>query len=316
MNELLLKDNITQITAKAPATLSNLAIGFDILGVALQSPHDQITLKKRPDSKLVIQEIQSPSRLPYNIEKNTATIALRSLLSAFNITIGFDVYINKGIACGSGMGGSAASAVAALTAANGFLAQPVPLQTLLTHASEAEKITSGAAHCDNAAPCLFGGLILCHDATQTIPLPTPSGKLIITKPNISISTRKARKLLPKSVPLDKITQQHFHLANWINALHLQDTIAIASHMVDLIIEPQRQDLWPHYAAIKKIAANAGALTSCMSGSGPAVVSWVAEDKLQTVQNAIEDHCQQQDYQYQIWVSSWSATGAYIEDKPT
>jgi len=313
VTNISLKDDISQITARAPATLSNLAIGFDIIGVALQAPHDQVTLKRRQDRLLVIQDIQSPTPLPLDPNKNTATIALRSMLDACQLSTGFDVFIKKGIDCGSGMGGSAASAVAAVVAANAFLNQPLNNAALLTHAVEAERITSGSAHCDNAAPCLNGGLVLCQNNQQVTPLPSPSGTLIITKPSIAISTKQARQLLPNAVPFTDITQQNSHLANWVHALHLRDNQTMAKHMVDLIVEPKRQSLWPHYQPIKRAAQNAGALMSCMSGSGPTVVSWCDDSHCEDVKEAIEHHCEQQDYDYQVWLSSWSARGAHIEE---
>ena len=125
MQDLKFRNEITTVTAQAPATLSNLAVGFDILGVAISTPCDSVTLHKRHDNNIIIQNISDNRKLTTDIQKNTASVALSSVLNTLKLNHGFDIIIKKGIPIGSGMGGSAASAVAALTALNGFFNTPL-----------------------------------------------------------------------------------------------------------------------------------------------------------------------------------------------
>ena len=315
MLDIQLNETIRSVTAFAPATLSNLAVGFDTLGLAVDRIGDTVTLTKRDDARICLSHIESMDELPYDITRNTATIALQSLLSQINIKSGFDVHLSKGIPCGSGMGGSAASAVAALTAMNAFLKKPLPLSELLMHAVESERSLSGAAHQDNAAPCFYGGLVLCH-SQGIISLPPPKGCLIITKPNTVIETKKARECLPKTVTLQSAMEYSHNLGAWIAQLYKNDDQSAAKIMHDNLIEPSRMALWPNYAGIKAVAQKSGALATFMSGSGPAIASWTTEQQSGKVRKAIETYCEDQNIEINLITSSWNAEGATIKEVQT
>ena len=298
-----------QVTAQAPATLANLAMGFDLIGAAIQKPCDRVTLIKRDDKKLKIQNIISPHDLPYQVTKNTATIALRSVLNAQQDSQGFDVIIEKGIDCGSGMGGSAASSVAALVAYNGFLKKPLGKLELLKHAIKAESAVSGGLCVENPAAALWGGVVLCPDQHHVFPLTSPVGALLVVKPDIEVKTKDARNLLPKQVDLVDCTTRAGRCAAWVCALNNRDWAVAASMMQDDIIEPARASLWPHYQSIKKLGQRLGALAVTMSGSGPTVMLWVHRKDLASIQHKVERLCERQGYPVRCWSSSWRAPGA-------
>ena len=145
----------------APATVSNVGPGYDILGFALQTPGDEVILKLTNSKGIKINKITGvKKKLPFNIYKNTATVALASLMNKYEIKEGIEVTINKKIGVGSGLGSSAASSVASVYALNHLLNLKLKKKQLLLHALVGEKISSGSMHADNVAPSLFGGFIL------------------------------------------------------------------------------------------------------------------------------------------------------------
>ncbi|MEN9526933.1 MAG: Homoserine kinase, partial [Pseudomonadota bacterium] len=112
-------------TAFAPASVGNVGIGFDILGFAVDALGDRVraTRSKTPGVRItgcsgVVAEI------PLEAEKNTAGRSVIALAVAAKPQFGIELHIEKGIPLGSGLGGSAASAVAAVVAANALLDQP------------------------------------------------------------------------------------------------------------------------------------------------------------------------------------------------
>ena len=313
-------NTIQSITATGPASISNLAVGFDLLGAALDKPEDRVTLRPRQDHHLVIRSVDHSAEfqntqdtIPIQNRKNTATIGLRAFLNELNIKQGFDVFIQKGLTSCSGMGSSAASAVAAITACNQLLNKPLPRHALIPIAAKAEGVISGTRHADNVAPAILGGLVLCQPGFHAQSLPSPKGKLIIIKPERHIQTRAARALLPQSVTLQKSMQYTSRLANWLAAIHRGDTETAARFMVDDLIEVARKALWPHYPAIKRIALDLEAHAVFMSGSGPAVAVWCRHQHVTTIKSAIRAHLDKKRNHYHIWTSRWNAPGATVTE---
>ncbi|MEE9452667.1 MAG: homoserine kinase, partial [Gammaproteobacteria bacterium] len=206
---IAIKDNIRSVTAFAPASCGNIAVGFDVLGFALATPGDEVTLTRRDDQQLSISHIDSATPLPEAVDKNTATVAIQALLRDLELTLGFDVQIKKGIASGSGMGSSAASAVAAVVACNGFLQSPLSPQQLIQYALQGEAIASGSIHADNVAPSLLGGLVLTYslDPIAWLQLPASNFYWTVVHPDLEIQTKAARGILPPSISLQQHSQQ-------------------------------------------------------------------------------------------------------------
>ena len=258
----------------APASVSNVGPGFDILGFALNEPGDEIILSKSNNDRLEITNITGDDgKLPYEVEKNTATVAIKSLLDRYEIKEGISVEINKKMGLGSGLGSSAASAVAGVVAANELLGLKLNKNQLLDHALAGEFVASKAIHADNVAPSLFGGIILIrgYDPIDVIKIKSPKDLYCsIIYPNIEIKTSEARAILPSSVPLKDMISQTGNIASLIYGLSTSDYALISRSLNDAIIEPVRSKLITGYEEIKKAAIDAGALGSSISGSGPSL----------------------------------------------
>jgi homoserine kinase len=232
------------------------------------------------------------------------------------LRFGFEVSITKGIALGSGMGGSAASAVAALVAANALLERPLDAESLLRYALLGEHAASAAFHPDNVAPCLFGGLTL---VTSTSPLryvriPVPERILtVLAHPHSRVDTRSARRLLRPEVPLADHVRQSASLAGFVAGCYTNDYELIGDCLRDVIIEPQRASLIPGFAEVKAAAMEAGALGSSVSGSGPTMFAWVTSaDAAERVRHAmVRAFPEHGAAEADSWISPVSMQGARV-----
>jgi homoserine kinase len=260
-------------TAFAPATVSNVACGFDVLGFALETPGDEVTATIAPAGVQITNIEGDGGRLPRDAAKNTAGVAALALLTKLGERRGVTLSIRKGLPLSSGLGGSAASAAAAVVAVDAVLGANVPIGTLIACAFEGERLGAGSAHADNIAPCLCGGLVLVRRPSppDIIPLPVPDGLMaVVVHPQLEIETAASRALLGSTVPLSDAVRQWANLGALVDGLHRRDFQQISRSLEDTIAEPRRASLIPGLAMIKRAAAAAGALGCSLSGSGPAL----------------------------------------------
>lgn len=257
----------------APASVANVAVGYDILGFALEEPGDVVIARFKDEPGLTITAITG-GKLPYAVEKNTAGFAAQRYLEHLGKTdVGIEMEIHKKMPFGSGLGSSAASAVAGVFAVNELFKSPLSKRELLPFAVAGEQIADGAWHADNVAPSLIGGIIVIRDnATLDVHrIPTPKGLFAtVVYPEIEILTSASRSVLSDSVPLSKCIEQSGNLAGFIIGCMNTDFDLIARSLNDVIIEPQRAKLIPNFYEVKNAAIEAGALGCSISGAGPSI----------------------------------------------
>jgi homoserine kinase len=264
------------ITAFAPATVSNVACGFDVLGFALEAPGDEVSARLigTAGPRVRIDDIAGDAgRLPREAARNTAGVAAKALLDALGESRGVALSIRKGLPLSSGLGGSAASAAAAVIAVDALLDLHAPVDTLIACALEGERLGAGSAHCDNIAPAICGGFVLVRRASppDIIRLPVPAGlTAVVVHPDLEIETARARALLGDTVPLADAIRQWANLGALVHGLHRGDFALISRALEDTIAEPRRAPLVPGLAVIKRAAVEAGALGCSLSGSGPSL----------------------------------------------
>lgn len=270
-----IKSDIHAITAFAPATSANVAVGFDLLGYPIADLGDKVTLTRQDQQNITIDRISNDA-IPLDSAKNSATVAIQAMCDDLNIVPQFRVEIEKGIPLSSGLGGSAASAVAAVVALNGFLTGPLTNRQLFKYALLGEAISSSDAHADNVAPCLFGGLTLINHSVplNVVQLPVPEVDVILIHPHIKVDTAYARDILPKEFPLKSHIIQSAHLAGFMVGLFNNDMELMSHHLHDVLIEPHRASLVKGFEQVKKIAMDHGAIGCSFSGSGPSVFAWI------------------------------------------
>ncbi|HEX2202768.1 MAG TPA: homoserine kinase [Longimicrobium sp.] len=271
----------SRATAFAPASVSNLAVGFDLLGHPIGAWGDRVTVIRRDAPGVSIGEVTGVAGpLPMEAAANTAGAALLRLLGDHAPGVGVEVRIEKGIPLGSGIGGSAASAVAAVVAGNALLDAPLPVEALFPYALSGEAIASGAVHGDNVAPSLFGGLVLVRSAEppDVVPLPAPDAlRCAVALPRLRLDTREARAVLPKAFPLRDIVRQTANLAGVVAGCFRGDLALVGRSLEDVLVEPHRAPLVAGFAGVKAAALAAGALGCSISGAGPSVFAWCEGD---------------------------------------
>lgn len=262
------------VTVFAPATVANVACGFDIFGFAVNEPGDvaKVTLRENPGVEIT-RITGDDGKLPKAAEKNTAGFAALRYLETIQSQQGVSIELHKKMPLSSGLGSSAASAVAVLFAINTLFDNRLTKSELLSIALQSEKLACGAAHADNAAPALFGGFLLIRENNppDIVELPVPENLYCtIIHPEIEINTVDARNILAPNVPLKDAVKQWANTAGLVAGLYRKDLTLISRSMNDYIIEPQRARLIPHFYELKKAALDRGALGCSISGSGPSL----------------------------------------------
>ena len=263
--------------ARAPASVGNVAAGFDLLGHSFAGPCDEVRVQRSAQPGVRISAIHgSAVELPREAARNTAGAAVLALVAAVQPQFGFEIEIRKGIAFGAGLGGSAASSVAALVAANALLPQPLSREALYAHAVSGEAASSGARHGDNVGPMLLGGLVLAT-AERALRLPVPAGlHCAVVHPHCVLETRTARAVLADPYPLHALVQQQAHLAQLLAGCWMGDGELLRAGLHDVLVEPRRAPLVPGFAAVKQALLDAGALGGSLSGAGPSVFAWCSD----------------------------------------
>jgi homoserine kinase len=260
----------------APATVANVVCGFDILGFAVNEPGDELIMEitQKPGVNIVSIE-GDEGKLSLDPTKNTVSASVISLLKKIGRTdVGLNIKLKKKMPMGSGLGSSAASAVAGLFAANELLGRPFTKEQLLPFAMEGEALACGHGHADNVAPALFGGftLIKSYEPLEVIALPVPDLYCALLYPHVDVPTRDARQIIRSKVLLKDAVTQWGNIAGLISSLYTQDYDLLGRCMKDVIVEPIRSMLIPEFDQMKDTAMNNGALGFGISGSGPTVFS--------------------------------------------
>jgi len=303
-----------EIKIFSPATVANVACGFDVLGFCLDNKGDKMVIRKTKEKGIKITHIEGYD-LPFETKENVAGVSALAMYEHAKPDCGFEIEIYKNIKPGSGIGSSAASAVGSVFAMNELLGRPYNKTQLTYFAMKGEALASKSEHADNLAPAVFGGFTLVK---STLPLdilqiPTPS-ELYATliHPQIEIKTSDARDILPKNVTLKDATSQWANVGSLVHALHTSDYKLIHRSLQDIIVEPHRKNLIPHFDDVKFAALDAGALGCAISGSGPSIFALSqGEDIALKVEKAIQSVYSKTGIEYNTFVSKINLEGIKI-----
>jgi homoserine kinase len=304
-------------TAFAPASVGNVGVGFDVLGHSFQSIGDRVTARRTAGPGVTIGAITGTVvDLPREPERNTAGMGVLCMVRDLKLDFGIELDIHKGIPLGSGLGGSAASAVAAVVAANALLPEPLGKLELLKFAMKGEQVASGSVHVDNIAPSLYGGLVLTVgiDNPNVKQIPVPSTvRCVLVHPHMMLSTREARQILNRSIDLSDVIWQSANLAGFLTGCFTGDLQLIRESLEDVIIEPQRQVLIPGFKAVKEGAMANGALGCSISGAGPTVFAWCEQQHAERIRDAMVAAFAAHGLASDAWISTLDPAGARIVD---
>lgn len=302
------------VKLKAPGTVANLVCGFDVLGLCLHAPYDEMEISLLQEKKVVIRSADGYP-LPQDPALNTAGAPLLEMIAHLRQDIGFEVLIKKNIKPGSGIGSSAASAAGAVVGANHLLGNIFSKEDLVRFALFGEKVASGVKHADNIAPCIYGGITLIRSIfpLDIVSIDSPDLFVTVVHPQIEVRTSDARQILRKEVLLKDAIRQWGNIAGLVAGLMKKDYELIGRSLEDVIIEPLRSVLIPGFSEIKKLSREAGALGGGISGSGPSLfmlsksrsIAEAVELQFRKVYNAIE-------LPHHTYVTTINPTGIVIE----
>jgi len=302
-----------KIKIKVPATVANLVCGFDILGMAVHEPYDEMEIRISESSEINIRHTDHYG-LPEEASKNVAGVVLLKIQEELNLKHGFEVIIHKNIKPGSGLGSSAASAAGAAFGANILLGNILSKEEIVHFAMFGEELASGVRHADNIAPCIYGGIALVKssDPIDIIPLQSPDLFVAAVHPQVEVKTSDARQILKKSILLKDAVKQWGNIAGLVAGIEKNDHALIGRSLNDVIIEPVRSILIPKFDEIKTKSLQLGALGGGISGSGPSV--FMLAETEETAQNiakmmkAVYDEIEIDSF---VYVSKINPTGIEI-----
>lgn len=301
------------IKLKVPATVANLVCGFDILGMAVHEPYDEMELKLLNTPEIIIRHEDSFG-LPEEPSKNVAGIVLLKIQEHLKLANGFEVTIRKHIKPGSGLGSSAASAAGAAFGANILLENILSKDEMVHFAMFGEELASGVRHADNIAPCLYGGITLVKstDPIDIIPLNSPELFGAAVHPQVEVKTSDSRQILKKNISLKSAVEQWGNIAGLVAGIQNNDFSLIGRSLNDVIIEPVRSILIPKFDDIKQKSLNMGALGGGISGSGPSVFMLTEKretaEKIAQMMQSVYDNIQIESF---VYVSKINPCGIQI-----
>ena len=277
-------------SASAPASIGNVGVGFDVLGQAFDAVRDTVVAVREDAPGVRLGAVTGiVSSLPDTPATNTALAAAKAVLDAAGVDFGARLSIDKQVPVSAGMGGSAASAVAAAAAVNALLPNPYSTEDLFPFALEGERVSSDPPPWDNVVAALLGGLVI---AARISPpylhiLPTPPGIVsILFHPAAKIETATARKILRPDVSMHHAVEHARRTAAFSAGCAIGDVELIRVGLEDILVEPQRAHLLPALAPVKAAAMAAGALGCSFSGSGPSIFAWALEADAEAVEAAM------------------------------
>lgn len=313
MSGVLNSSEARQARAFSPASVANVAVGFDLLGYAVPDVGDTVTVRRIDAPEVRIVAIRgSAVELPLDAPSNTAGAALIALRQALALPFGFEVEIDKGIPLSSGMGGSAASCVAALIAANALLDVPLSREQLYRYSLEGEAVASGSRHGDNLGPMFLGGLVL-STLERLVPVPVPAHwHSLLVHPEALLETRRAREALQGSYALKEFVAQSSNLALVLAGCHAGDAGLVRAGLADVLVEPRRAPLIVGFDAAKAAALAAGAMGASISGAGPSVFAWFEDrDAALAAAPKVQAAFAAAGFDSQSWVSPINSPGARL-----
>lgn len=313
MSDVLNSSAGRQARAFSPASVANVAVGFDLLGYAVPDVGDTVTVRRIDAPEVRIVAIRGAAvELPLDAPSNTAGAALIALREALALPFGFEMEIDKGIPLSSGMGGSAASCVAALVAANALLDVPLSREQLYRYSLEGEAVASGSRHGDNLGPMFLGGLVL-STLERLVPVPVPAHwHSLLVHPDALLETRRAREALQGSYALKEFVAQSSNLALVLAGCHAGDAGLVRAGLADVLVEPRRAPLIVGFDAAKAAALAAGAMGASISGAGPSVFAWFEDrDAALAAAPKVQAAFAAAGFDSQSWVSPINSPGARL-----
>ncbi len=287
-------DKKNSVSIFAPASIGNVSVGFDVLGLAVKPVDgtllgDVVTVTEANIESSLVVVGQFANKLPANKEDNIVWSCLilfnQALEDARQLAVPVELTLDKKMPVGSGLGSSACSVVAALAGLNAFYEKyhqfSFSKEVMIRMMGQMEAQISGSLHYDNVAPCYFGGLQLMVPDEEVITRTLPDFNdcfYVMAYPGIEVSTKAAREVLPTSYSRSDVIAYGQNLATFVDACHRQDKQQAFSVLTDVVAEPYRTNLLPKYQQAHDYLITQGSLAVGISGSGPTLFCVCDDEK--------------------------------------
>ena len=303
-----------KIRVFAPASIANLGCGFDVMGLALDEVGDILEISVEEGDGLLIRN-ESGVPLPEDPELNVVTPVIRKFLEMTGNKAMVKVRICQKIYPGSGIGSSSASSAAAAYGMNELFGCPLSEEEVVICAMEGENLASGGYHADNAAPAVMGGIILIrgYEPLDLVKLPVPGNfYCAVVHPHLTVSTKEARSILPREVPMHDAIRQWGNVGGLVAGLYSGNIGLIGRAMQDHIAEPYRKSFIPGFDTLREQLLQAGALAMNIAGSGPSVFALAdRQDIAQKAGHLMDTHFSSRGIQAEVYVVKVSNKGAKL-----
>ena len=303
----------------APASVSNLGSGFDVIGVAIDRPGDLVVASRQDNPGLNFSVDALSKEVPGEGGKNVAEHVASLMLQEFKPPFGIKLTLQKRMPVGSGLGSSAASSVASVVAVNALLPKPINKKDLLRFVVEGERMASGSPHADNVAPSLLGGacLIRSYDPLDVESIPLRNKIVwVVVHPHLVVRTEEARAVLPSTVSLKSAIRQWGNVGGLVAGLMKGDARLVGKCVEDVIVEPARAHLVQGFYEVKQAALDAGATGCSLSGSGPSMFAVATSVKTaRTIASAmVRTFSRVADVKCDVFISRTNMSGASVLSK--
>ncbi len=274
------------VKVQVPASTANIGPGFDILGLAL-TLYNTVELETLSESTL---EIEYWGEGKDHIPMDSSNMIYKSVQKVFSYANkplnGLKIKIDNKIPLMGGLGSSSSAIVSGIVGGNALLDSPLTKEDMLKLAVEED------GHPDNVTPALFGGFTLSYKDhgknSAMISLTFPSEIDIVTvSPDFHVSTQSAREVMPKTYPLNVVTENTTRLIRLIRALEKGRLDELQTLLEDEWHQPYRFPLVPGLQKACEMAYQAGAMGAFISGSGPTLALFCNENKDKVAQSVVE-----------------------------
>ncbi len=257
---------------------ANLGPGYDILSLSHKAFFDKVKIETSDNNEKI--KIIS-DKIPLDPEKNTAGLSIMKIMEDKNINEKINIYIDKGIPIGLGLGSSGASSSAAVKAFNELFDLNLNNDEMVYYSMYGEIAAAGSAHPDNVSSGIYGGLTLISSNNPVKVKKIDINydlKLLLIIPEIDIKnkTRYARSLVPENLNIKDHVKNSGYLATLIYGFIKGDRESIRYGMNDEIVEKARKIMFPYYDNIKEKAIKNNAVSACVSGAGPTILIFIDE----------------------------------------
>lgn len=292
------------IKVRVPATSANMGPGFDSIGIAVELYN--VFGFREIESGLIFKGI--PEEFC-----NEENIIYQGMLKCFEkanyVPKGLEISaIKQEVPISRGLGSSSSCIVGGLVGANALMGNKFSKDEILQMAVEIE------GHPDNVAPAVLGGMVVAimeegrvyYDKVKV----QEHLKFVPIIPDFRLSTKDAREVLPKEIPLKHGVYNVGRASLMVAALSNGNYNLLKYACKDAFHEDYRSKLIKGFYEVKDEANNFGALATYLSGAGPTIMAMIMDNNI-SFKNNMKNYLEKQSLSWAVHELSIDEEGAIL-----